>query len=164
MYKEQKLSCVCVGLWITMCQCVCVCVGGVCESVCQCVFGCVCVCVCVNLAPWHGPCQGARSPYNQSAPQRVIRQLHQGQRSAGGQEKCLKTRGKWLREKMAADHNTWWQLCLDGTHTLDIKEGSGEKHPQPWLPATSTPCIHAPSCNRTCRSRIGLLSHWRIHR
>ena len=50
---------------------------------------------------------------------------------------------------MAADHNTWWQLCLDGTHTLeeeetgDIKEGSGETHPQ--LPATSIPCIHAPA-------------------
>ncbi|KAL7404854.1 hypothetical protein ABVT39_019918 [Epinephelus coioides] len=66
-----------------------------------------------------------RMPHNW-LPHRVLYgQLHQGQRSAGGQKKRYKDQLKTalkkcnikpgVLESMVADRNTWWQLCLDGT-------------------------------------------------
>lgn len=72
-------------------------------------------------------------------------------------------------EDVAADHNTWWQLCLDGTPILEEERTirrQQERFRRHTAIAASTTIITytCPTCIRTCEAKTGLFSHQRSHR
>lgn len=120
-----------------------------------------------------------RMPYNR-LPRRVLYgQLQLGQRSAGGQKKRFKDQMKTVLkrckikpgdlENMAADRNTWRQLCLDGTQALEEERTVRRQQRRlrrntPVNTSNTNNMYICPTCNRTCGSRIGLFSHQKTHR
>ena len=113
-------------------------------------------------------------------PRRVLYgQLHHGRRSAGGQKKRYKDQMKTALKKckirpealedVAADRNTWRQLCHDGTRLLEEErtarrqERRLRRNTPTAAVATTTTTYTCPTCNRTCGSRIGLFKHRTTH-
>ena len=126
-----------------------------------------------------------RMPPNRLPHRLLYGQLHQGQRSAGGQKKRYKDQLKTSLKKckirpedlepLAADRNTWRQICQDGTKALDDdrtarrQEKQERRHGRNTAMAasttpTTTVTFTCPTCTKNCRSRIGLYSHQRTHR
>lgn len=106
-------------------------------------------------------------------PQSTIGQLHHGHHSAGGQKKRYKDQLKTALRKckirpealeaVAADRNTWCQLCQDGTWHSGGGEDSQKTGEKNQKEHTYGCCCHhhhmCPTCNRTCGSRIELLTN-----
>ena len=120
-----------------------------------------------------------RMPSNR-LPRRVLYgQLRHGRRSAGGLKKRYKDQVKTALRKckirpealedVAADRNTWRQMCRDGTNTLEEertarRQEKRNRRKTPTVAAATTTTYTCPTCNRICGSRIGLFSHQRTHR
>ena len=89
-----------------------------------------------------------RMPHSRLPRKVFYGQLQQGQRSAGGQKKRFKDQLKMALkrckikpadlENTAADHNTWRQLCLDGTNLLE-EERTARRHQRRLRRNASTP-------------------------
>src|SRR4029434_1692742 len=122
--------------------------------------------------PWLG--HVIRMPLNRLLHRVLYGQLHQGQRSAGGQKKRYKDQIKTALKKCkirpgdlegaAADRNTWRQMCQDGTKALE-EDGTARRQDRryrrktPMVASTTTITFTCPTCDKTCGSRIGLYSH-----
>ncbi|KAJ8346418.1 hypothetical protein SKAU_G00278190 [Synaphobranchus kaupii] len=120
-----------------------------------------------------------RMPQNHLPRRMLYGQLHHGRGSAGGQKKRYKDQLKTALRKckirpedledVAADRNTWRQMCLDGTH-LQEEERTARRQQRrlrrntPMVSATTTTTYTCPAFNRTCGSRIGRFSHQSTHR
>lgn len=123
-----------------------------------------------------------RMPLNRLPHKVLYGQLAQGQRSAGGQKKRYKDQIKTALKKckirpgdlegLAADRNTWRQMCQDGTKALEEdrtarrQERQERRHTRKTtkVASTTTTTFACPTCDKTCGSRIGLYSHQKTHR
>ena len=112
-------------------------------------------------------------------PRRVLYgQLSHGQRSAGGQKKRYKDQMKTTMKKCnirpedlevhAAKRTTWRQMCMEGTCRLeedrtDRRQQKRDRRKAAVEPTVASDAFTCPTCQRACRSRIGLYSHSKTH-
>lgn len=121
-----------------------------------------------------------RMPEERLPRKTLYGQLHEGERTAGGQKKRYKDQMKTTLKKcnidfkqletLAADRSLWRSCCHEGVQLIEDQrtrqhqERRLRRHARQAAPPPPNPDFTCPVCGRQCASRIGLYSHRRTHR